>query len=145
MNPLLRWFKFNLVGVIGMVVQLSALALFNRLMPRHYLVCTAAAIELTLLHNFLWHMQFTWRDRRHSTSTLRQLLRFHLSNGAVSMLGNLGLMRLLVHQAHLPVLPSNVIAIVCCSLLNFFLGNRWAFAAPARTTSATGRLSVCRR
>ena len=30
MNPLIRWGKFNLVGAMGMVVQLAALALFNR-------------------------------------------------------------------------------------------------------------------
>ena len=33
MNPsLLRWVKFNLVGVVGMVVQLAALAMCNRLL-----------------------------------------------------------------------------------------------------------------
>jgi putative flippase GtrA len=30
MNTLIRWGKFNLVGAIGMVVQLAALALLNR-------------------------------------------------------------------------------------------------------------------
>jgi hypothetical protein len=30
MNTLIRWGKFNLVGAMGMVVQLAALALFNR-------------------------------------------------------------------------------------------------------------------
>jgi putative flippase GtrA len=36
-------------------------------------------------------------------------------------------MELLVRQG-LPVLASNAIAIVCCSLANFWLGNRWVFA-----------------
>jgi putative flippase GtrA len=128
MNPLHRWINFNLVGAVGMLVQLSALALFNRLAPGHYLYATAAAIELTLLHNFLWHLHTTWRDRRDTSSRLQQLLRFHLSNGFVSMLGNLILMRPLIHQAHLPLLLANLIAILCCSLANFFLGNNWAFA-----------------
>jgi putative flippase GtrA len=47
----------------------------------------------------------------------------------VSMLGNLALMRLLVDAAHLPLLVSNGVAILCCSILNFFLGDTWAFAA----------------
>ncbi len=99
MNPLLRYWKFNLVGAMGMVVQLAALALINRCVPGHYLVATAAAIELALLHNFVWHLRFTWRDRRGRSALLPQLVRFHLANGLVSMLGNLALMRILVHGA----------------------------------------------
>lgn len=128
MNTLIRWGKFNLVGAMGMVVQLAALALFNRVAPGHYLIATAAAIELALLHNFVWHVHFTWRDRRNQTTLVAQLLRFHLSNGLLSMLGNLALMRLLVQEAHLPVLVANTIAILCCSVLNFCLGDSWAFA-----------------
>ena len=45
------------------------------------------------------------------------------------MLGNLALMRILVHGAHLPLLAANSIAILCCSVVNFCLGNNWAFAA----------------
>jgi len=67
------------------------------------------------------------RDQR--GSTLNRLLRFHLSNGLVSLAGNLLLMRLLVSQAHLPVLAANGIAILCCSLANFFLSHHWIFAA----------------
>jgi putative flippase GtrA len=130
-NTLIRWGKFNLVGAMGMVLQLCALALFNRCAPGHYLLTSAAALELTLLHNFVWHLRYTWHDRRHDSELLAQLLRFHLSNGLVSMLGNLALMRILVQRAHLPVLVSNGIAILCCSLVNFCLGNNWTF--PART------------
>jgi putative flippase GtrA len=129
MNPFIRWGKFNLVGAIGVVVQLAALALFNRLAPGHYLYATAAAIELTLLHNFVWHLYYTWCDRRDDSALLTQLVRFHLSNGLVSMLGNLALMRILVNEAHLPLLAANAIAILCCSIVNFCLGNNWAFAA----------------
>ncbi|MGD0295299.1 MAG: GtrA family protein [Terracidiphilus sp.] len=128
MNPLIRWCKFNLVGAAGMAVQLASLAFFNRCFAGHYLAASAAALELTLLHNFVAHLHYTWRDRRDSSALFAQLLRFHLSNGLVSMLGNLALMRLLVGVAHLPLLVSNTIAILCCSILNFCLGHNWAFA-----------------
>ena len=80
-------------------------------------------IEITLLHNFVWHLHYTWRDRRDGSAVLRQLVRFHLSNGLVSMVGNLALMRVLVHGAGLPVLVANGIAILCCSVANFCLGD----------------------
>jgi putative flippase GtrA len=127
-NTFIRWGKFNLVGAMGMAVQLAALAFINWLAPGHYLFATAAAIELTLLHNFAWHLHYTWHDRRDDSALLAQLVRFHLSNGLVSMVGNLALMRILVHEAHLPLLVANGIAILCCSIVNFCLGNNWAFA-----------------
>jgi len=129
MSPFLRWWKFNLVGAMGIALQLTVLALLNRRTRGHYLYASATAIELTLLHNFIWHLHFTWRDHRGRSSVAAQLLRFHLSNGLVSMLGNLVLMRLLVQRAHLPVVAANAIAILCCSLLNFALAEGWAFAA----------------
>jgi putative flippase GtrA len=127
-STFIRWGKFNLVGAMGMVVQLAALALFNRLTAGRYLLASTAALELTLLHNFAWHLRYTWRDRRDGSALPVQLVRFHLSNGLVSMLGNLALMRILVHEARMPLLASNSIAILCCSIVNFCLGNNWAFA-----------------
>jgi putative flippase GtrA len=146
MSTLIRWGKFNLVGAIGMAVQLGALAVLNQLWPGHYLVATAAALELTLVHNFIWHVHYTWRDRsptrdgrnafRMGQSDVRgalagQFIRFHLSNGLVSIVGNLALMPLLVRGARVPVVASNAIAILCCSLVNFVLGDSWAFACGA--------------
>lgn len=136
MSPFLRWCRFNAVGAIGMAVQLAALAIFNRLSAGHYLIASAAAVEVTLLHNFFWHLHYTWRDRRASSNIAARLARFHLSNGAVSMLGNLALMRILVHDAHLRILFANAIAILGCSIVNFLLGDQWAFATSAKTTSS---------
>jgi putative flippase GtrA len=132
MKTFIRWGKFNLVGALGMAVQLSALALLNRVLRGHYLAASALATELAVLHNFVWHLHYTWRERRSGSAWPAQLLRFQLSNGLVSLLGSLLLMRLLVQSLHLPVLLSNMVAIICCSAVNFALSHRWAFAA-ART------------
>lgn len=132
MKTLLRWGKFNLVGAVGVLVQLGVLALLDRFAPRHYLLNTAAAIELTLAHNFAWHERFTWQDRAGTSRRIEALLRFQLSNGLVSLAGNLFLMRMLVQSARLPVLAANGIAILACSLINFGLGDRWVFAGGER-------------
>jgi putative flippase GtrA len=130
-NIFARWCKFNLVGAMGMVVQLSTLALLNRWAGGHYLYASAAAVELAVLHNFVWHLHFTWRERRDDSALLSQLMRFHLSNGLVSMLGNIVLMRVLVHEVQIPVIAANCIAILCCSIVNFSLGASWVFAVRA--------------
>ena len=126
MNLLARWWRFNLVGVIGFAVQMTALTLLRRICRTHYLPASAAAVELTLLHNFLWHLRFTWRDR--IAKPMAQLVRFHLSNGLVSLVGNLLVVRLLVRNLHLPLLAANAIAVLACAVANFYLGDRWAFS-----------------
>jgi putative flippase GtrA len=60
---------------------------------------------------------------------LQPLWRFQVSNGAVSLAGNAVLMKLLVGRAHLPVLVASCVAIFVCGLVNFWLGDNWAFAA----------------
>jgi putative flippase GtrA len=131
-NTFIRWGKFNLVGAMGVIVQLGALGLLSRYVAGHYLYASAAAVELAVLHNFVWHRRYTWRDRCDTSPLLAQLMRFHLSNGLVSMVGNLALMRVLVHRAHVPLVAANGIAIVCCSMVNFCLGDIWAFAVEAK-------------
>lgn len=135
MNILARWTRFNAVGAMGMAVQLGALALLSRCDGGHYLAASAVAVELAVLHNFAWHLRVTWPERRAGAAVFGQLVRFHLANGAVSLLGNLILMRLLVQNAHLPLLVANSIAILCCSVVNFCLSHRWAFAARAGTVA----------
>jgi putative flippase GtrA len=133
-STFIRWLKFNMVGAMGMAVQLGSLAAFNAWTCGHYLFATAAAIEITLVHNFIWHLRYTWRDRRYRPALIGQFVRFHLSNGLVSMLGNLVLMSLLVQDARMPLLAANSIAILCCSIINFLLGDHWAFAVRSRPT-----------
>lgn len=131
MSPVVRWVKFNLVGAAGMVLQLGVLALLNRLMAGRYLLATAVAIEITLLHNFAWHVLYTWRDRGSDGRIWIRLGRFLVSNGVISMAGNLALMPLLVGVARMPVVAANALAVLACSVVNFWLGDGWVFAGAA--------------
>jgi putative flippase GtrA len=123
MSPLKRFFRFNLVGLLGIVTQLTTLTVLNHAFPRYYLLTSTFAVEFTLLHNFVWHLHYTWpAESQHRThDALAQLLRFHLSNGLVSLGGNLTLMRLFVRSAHMPVVFANALTIACCGLANFLL------------------------
>lgn len=134
-----RWLKFNAVGAVGMAVQLGSVAVLNRAMAGRYLLATALAIEITLLHNFVWHARYTWRDRRGSGEFFERLVRFHLSNGAVSIAGNLALMPLLVGVVGMPVVAANGIAVLGCSVVNFCLGDGWVFAERQRSAVSLQR------
>jgi putative flippase GtrA len=54
--------RFAVVGAIGVVVQLGTLEALTAL-GCHYLWATGLAVEVAVLHNFMWHQRFTWRDR----------------------------------------------------------------------------------
>ena len=117
----LRWLKFNLVGAIGFAVQLGALALFDSGFRMNYLVATALAVEVAVLHNFVCHELYTWRDRTRLAhgGALGRLLRFNLTTGALSVVGNLVVMRVLVGRLGMNYLAANVLTILACSLANF--------------------------
>jgi dolichol-phosphate mannosyltransferase len=123
-----RLLRFSLVGALGVVVQLGALAVLSALRCE-YLLATSLAVESAVLHNFVWHRRFTWRDRRQlrKGELFRALFRFHLSNGFVSLLGNLLMMRVLVGSLRLPLLAANLTSIVMCFIVNFVASDRWVF------------------
>ena len=124
------WLMFNTVGLLGMGVQLCALTVLKSGLGVNYLAATAMAVESAVLHNFVWHERWTWLDRTRddSSGTLGRLLRFHLANGAISIVGNLGLMWLLVSRLHLHYFLANVMAIATCAILNFLASDRLVFS-----------------
>jgi putative flippase GtrA len=123
-----RVLKFCLVGGIGIGVQLGVLDVLQ-LSKVDYLIATGLAVESAVVHNFLWHWHFTWADRARCglNEFLFSLARFHLSNGLISIFGNLALMRVLVGKLELPVLPANISAIAICFVANFLASDYWVF------------------
>jgi putative flippase GtrA len=125
----LRWLKFNAVGAVGVAVQLALLCILKGCLHLNYLLATALAVELAVIHNFFWHQRYTWADRvRPSWSeSSPRFVRFNLSNGGVSILGNLALMAILVGRLQMNYLTANAIAITLCSIANFLFSERWVF------------------
>ena len=129
-----RWLKFNFVGGIGIAVRFAGLFLLKSVLHFNYLAATPIAVEAAVIHNFVWHEQFTWADRRQTDEitspwrrSLLRLLRFHLGNGAVSVLGNLALMKVMVGLGHMNYLAANAIAIALCAVVNFLVSDEWVF------------------
>lgn len=126
---LFRWLKFNFVGAIGIAVQFAALFVLKGLFHVHYLTATALAVEAAVVHNFVWHEQFTWADRLRPSlrRSLPRFAKFNLTTGAVSILGNLAFMKVIVGYGGMNYLVANAIAIVLCSVANFLVSEQWVF------------------
>jgi dolichol-phosphate mannosyltransferase len=133
----MRCIKFYAVGSIGMAVHLGLMAVLVRLFHMHYQLATVLSVETAVLHNFLWHRNWTWSDRPVSgaAASLRRLLRFNLTNGLVSVLGNLFFMQLFAGVLRLDPMVASVLSIAPCALVNFLVSDRWVFLAAIASPS----------
>ncbi|MGE5244870.1 MAG: GtrA family protein [Betaproteobacteria bacterium] len=127
----MRGTAFAVVGALGFVVQIGTVAALTRLAGWNAASATAAAVELAVLHNFLWHERWTWADRigRGATGAVRRLARFHLANGATSMGANVLGVWAAAALFGLDPIAANVAAVVCTGALNFITLDRWVFLA----------------
>ena len=129
-----RWLRFYAVGAAGIAVQAGVFAALAPVLGPHYLVATALAVESAVLHNFYWHRRWTWADRRED-GAWRQLLRFHGSTGATSLLANLISMRLLVGVFRVHPLLAGLLSIAACSVANFVVSDQVVFGPTASIPS----------
>ncbi len=127
----MRFGKFNFVGLLGAGLQLLLLSALTDRLHMPTVAATAIAVEIVVLHNFIWHERFTWPDRRVKQQTARRLWRFHAANGLVSFIGNTILMYCLADRLKVPVALSAIVAILVCSCANFLIADRWVYRARA--------------
>jgi putative flippase GtrA len=131
-----RSLRFLVVGGAGFAVQMAALALLTSRLRLHWVWATAFAVELAILHNFCWHLRWTWRDRSGAGWPAR-LAKFHAATAVTSIGGNLALMTLLVALCHVPPVPANALAVGILGVVNYTMADRWVFRhAPAAVAVA---------
>jgi putative flippase GtrA len=141
-----RFLQFALVGGIGVGVQLAVMA-GMMVLKVNYLVATGLAVEAAVVHNFLWHRRFTWADwampaarQSRKAQAIEQLLRFQLSNGAISLAGNLLLMRVLVGFAGISAWLASLLSITLCSWGNFLVSDQWVFCLQGGSLASPAEL-----
>lgn len=124
-----RWGIFNVVGLLGFGVQLFALFLLKRVAGLDYRLATACAVEFAVLHNFFWHEHVTWADvvSLSRGGVWERFLRFQVTNGFISVFGNVAISWALVRWTRMPYLLANAASVAICSLLNFVIGDRVVF------------------
>lgn len=129
---LLRFARFNAVSVMGIGVQLATVAALVHGFGAGAVTATALGVTAAVLHNFVWHVRWTWRDRMGSgASKPRAFLRFLLANGAVSFVGSIAMMPGLAGPIGLDPVLANLVTIAACGLINFGLAQRFCFRVEA--------------
>ncbi len=127
-NGWTRWWRFSGVGVLGVAVQLLVLGVCLKLPGIDTRAAVAVAVGSAVVHNFAWHRRWTWRDRD-ATSTSRLFARFAVTNGLISIVGNVVITSALVSWSGSAVVVANAVAIVVCSVANYLVSDRAVFTA----------------
>lgn len=126
MRPRVRLLRFWLVGLGGIAAQMASLYGLTAALGLHYAAATVVAVGVALVHNFLWHRAWTWMDRD-LAAPLPAFARFVAANGVISILGNVGVMWVLVGLTGMPAVPANAIAIGVCGVANYWMADRVVF------------------
>ncbi|MCL0050237.1 glycosyltransferase [Dehalococcoidia bacterium] len=127
-GELLRFVKFCLVGLSGVLVHLGLLYLLTEFVGLFYLVSAVISIQSSIISNFTLNNYFTFADRRlpGAKSFLNRLLKFNL----VSLAGlglNIGVLGLLTEVFGIYYLISALGGIVVAVLWNYLVNTGWTW------------------
>jgi putative flippase GtrA len=120
----LQLIKFCAVGASGYVVNLSVFALCVEVLDLHHLVAATAAFVVAVTNNFFWNRHWTFRARGGHAGF--QAARFFTVSVGAFLFAAL-VLELLVSVAELPELPSQAMAIIAATPLNFIGNKMWSF------------------
>ena len=131
---------FTLVGIIGYGVQTAVLWLLVGRLGMAVVPATLLATEAAVLHNFVWHLGWTWADRPAGARAIGgRLVRFNLSNGGFSLVGGAAIMALLVDALGVHYLLANLAAVLVVSIANFLASDRFVFTREVATEASAPR------
>ncbi|MFC2032044.1 glycosyltransferase [Chloroflexota bacterium] len=127
-GEILRFVKFCLVGLSGVLVNTGLLWLLTEFAGLFYLLSAAISIESSILSNFTLNDYFTFRDRRlpGAKSFLSRLVKFNLVILAGLAL-NMGLLWLLTEVYGVYYLLSNLCGIAVATIWNYLVNAWWTW------------------
>jgi putative flippase GtrA len=116
--------KFCAVGASGYVINLSVFALCVEVLDLHHLVAATLAFVVAVTNNFWWNRHWTFRAA--SGRAGFQAARFFTISVAAFLFAAL-VLELLVSVVGLPKLPSQAVAVIVATPLNFIGNKMWSF------------------
>ena len=128
-----RFIKFCLVGLSGVLVNEGLLWLFTEGVGLFYIISAAISIETSILTNFTLNDMWTFKDRRSPgmKSVLGRALKFNLvSIGGLGI--NMGILWAFTHFLGMSYLISNLIGIAGATVWNFAINTLWTWRAKPR-------------
>lgn len=121
-----QFFKFCLVGGIGVLVNLAVLYSLVELAYLWYLHAAIAAFIVAVSSNFILNKIWTFRDKRKGIKALKQYSEFFVVR-TIGLLVNLAILYLLVQYGNIWYLAAQFLAVSLATVNNFLGSKYWAF------------------
>jgi dolichol-phosphate mannosyltransferase len=127
-GEVLRFFKFCLVGLSGVLVNMGLLWLLTEIVGLPYIGSAAISIETSIISNFVLNDFFTFPQRRAPGTKpfFNRLWKFNI----VSLAGlaiNMGVLTLFTEVLDIYYLLSNLCGIVAATLWNYLVNTSWTW------------------
>ena len=135
----MRFLKFALVGLSGVLVNEGLLWLLTENFGLYYLLSAAIAVETAIITNFILNDICTFRDRR--TPGNRSLLGRGLKFNLVSLGGlgiNIAILWTVTEVVGISYLISNLIGIAGATLWNFTINTLWTWRVKPYSEPVSG-------
>ncbi|OGB67080.1 MAG: hypothetical protein A2Y94_10745 [Caldithrix sp. RBG_13_44_9] len=121
-----RVVKFAVVGLSGVLVNMTVLFFFTEILRITYWVSGIIAIEISIIGNFILNDLWTWGDRA-KKRFLQRFTQYHISVGLTAILFNWLLLIILTEVFNVYYLLSNLIGIIVGTVSNYILNDIWTF------------------
>ena len=131
-NP--RFLYFLAVGISGILVNNSALALFTEIFHLQLLLAVIAATQVSTLWNFLLTEFWVFGDRRATGSRWKRVVGFAFINNALLLVRG-PLISWLVDGVHMHYLLANLISIGAATVLRYFLADKLLWSQGSRKSA----------
>lgn len=119
----IKFVKYGMVGVLGLVVDLGLFYLMNRMLGVNYALANIVSSSLAIVHNFIWNSYFTFKV---TDKKLRRFLSFYLI-ALIGMAFSTGLLALFIDGFHFDSMIAKLIAVFIVAILQFFFNKKLTF------------------
>ncbi|MBN2280431.1 MAG: GtrA family protein [Candidatus Marinimicrobia bacterium] len=116
--------KFSLVGIFGILINQGCLMVLYQCLHIDLKYASLAAIELSIIFNFLLNNFWTWSQGL-STGLFQRFMKYHLVTIVSGSLNYAVL--LLLTTAGVNYFPANLLGIGLGMMINFTLNHNWTF------------------
>jgi putative flippase GtrA len=118
---------------MGFALQVALTEMLTTVWHWPLALSTLSAVEGAVLHNFIWHERWTWRDAVGLEGRMKRCIAFHVANGLISIVGHVAIGGMLAGVFGLNVLMRTSIAVGVLGIVNFLLADHHVFVRRAMT------------
>ncbi|MDD4993982.1 MAG: GtrA family protein [Paludibacter sp.] len=122
-SGLIKFIKYGLVGVLGLVVDMGVFYLLNKKLGVNYVVANITSSSLAIIHNFILNSYFTFKI---TDNKLKRFATFYLI-ALIGMAVSSGLLVVFIDGLKLDTMVSKLITVFIVAIGQFIFNKKLTF------------------